>query len=141
MKTKDCVFEDLLLLNYYEGWYSGAILDESYIGDATEWYFGWLTGIANDYDIPTDYDETPDGCDALHKDIEDYLRKHIAHVDLDDVADYALTTIKDIYDYSPNHIYEMDIFTIVDHVRIIEEMMSIIYAHCVEVINKEYKVI
>lgn len=134
-------FQDLMTLNYYEGWFSGAIQDESYVQDAIEWYFGWLTGLANEYDIPADYDETPDGCDALKEDIEEYLKEHIAYCDKDDVADYTLATIKDIYDNSQDHIYEMDIFTIVDHERIITDMMFEIYNHCVKRVSKEYEVI
>lgn len=133
-------FEDLLLLNYYEGWFDGAIQDESYVEDAIEFYFGWLTGMANEYGIPTDYDESPDGCSALHEDIENYLKENIISVDLQDTADYVLATIQDRYKDAP-HIYEMDILEMIDNERIITETMDIIYLYCINQIKKEYKVI
>jgi len=133
-------FEDLLLLNYYEGWFSGAIQDESYVEQAIEFYFGWLTGIANEYGIPTDYDESPDGCSALHEDIEEYLKDNIVTVDLEDTADYVLLTIKERYKNAP-HIYEMDILEVIDNERIVTETLDIIYMHCIDQIKKEYMVI
>lgn len=133
-------FEDLLLLNYYEGWFDGTIQDESYVEDAIEFYFGWLTGMANEYGIPTDYDESPDGCSALHEDIENYLKENIISVDLQDTTDYVLATIQDRYKDAP-HIYEMDIFEIIDNERIITQTMAMIYLHCINQIKKEYKVI
>ena len=133
-------FEDLLLLNYYEGWFDGAIQDESYVEEAIEFYFGWLTGMANEYGIPTDYDESPDGCSALHEDIENYLKENIICVDLQDTADYVLATIQHRYKDAP-HIYEMDILEVIDNERIVTETMDIIYLYCINQIKKEYKVI
>ena len=133
-------FEDLLLLNYYEGWFSGAIQDESYVEDAIEFYFGWLTGIANEYGIPTDYDESPDGCSALHEDIEEYLKHSIVTVDLEDTVDYVMLSIKERYKDAP-HLYEMDILEVIDNERTITEAMDIIYLFCIDQIKKEYKVI
>lgn len=133
-------FEDLLLLNYYEGWFSGAIQDESYVKDAIEFYFGWLTGMANEYGIPTDYDESPDGCSALHEDIEEYLKNNIVTVDLEDTADYVLLSLKERYKDAP-HLYEMDILEVIDNERIVTETLDIIYSYCIDKINKEYKVI
>lgn len=134
-------FQDLMTLNYYEGWFSGAIQDESYVPYAIEWYFGWLTGLANEYDIPADYDETPDGCDALREDIEEYLTEHIVHCDLEDIKDYVLATIQDRYNNKkPDYIYEDDILEMIDNERMVTELMDMIYIYCIEEIKKEYKV-
>ena len=132
-------FDDLLLLNYYEGWFSGAIHDESYIGDAVEFYFGWLTGIANEYNIPTDYEECPDGCQALHKDIEEYLKDNIIYDDLTDISNEVMFAVKSRYD--DEKIYECDVLEIVDNVREVSELKDTIYFYCLEKVKKEYNVI
>lgn len=132
-------FNDLLLLNYYEGWFSGAIQDESYIGDAVEFYFGWLTGIANEYDIPTDYEECPDGCQALHEDIEEYLKDSIIHGDLVDIGNEVMFAVQSRYD--DEKIYECDVLEIVDNVREVSELIDTIYFYCLEEVKKKYNVI
>lgn len=132
-------FDDLLLLNYYEGWFSGAIQDESYIGDAVEFYFGWLTGIANKYDIPTDYEECPDGCQALHEDIEEYLKDNIIHDDLTDISNEVMFAVQSRY--NDEKIYECDVLEIVDNVREVSELIDTIYFYCLEEVKKEYNVI
>lgn len=132
-------FDDLLLLNYYEGWFSGAIQDESYIGDAVEFYFGWLTGIANEYNIPTDYEECPDGCQALHEDIEEYLKDNIIHGDLTDISNEVMSAVQSRYD--DEKVFEYDVLEIVDNVREVSDLIDSIYFYCLEEVKKEYNVI
>lgn len=132
-------FNDLLLLNYYEGWFSGAIQDESYIGDAVEFYFGWLTGIANEYDIPTDYEECPDGCQALHEDIEEYLKDNIIWGDLVDMSNEVMFAVQSRY--NDEAVFEDSVLEIIDNVREVSELIDTIYFYCLEEIKKEYNVI
>lgn len=132
-------FDDLLLLNYYEGWFSGAIQDESYIGDAVEFYFGWLTGIANEYDIPTDYEECPDGCQALHEDIEEYLKDNIIWGDLVDISNEVMFAVQSRY--NDEAVFEDNVLEIIDNIREVSELIDTIYFYCLEEIKKEYNVI
>lgn len=132
-------FNDLLLLNYYEGWFSGAIQDESYIGDAVEFYFGWLTGIANEYDIPTDYEECQDGCQALHEDIEEYLKDNIIWGDLVDMSNEVMFAVQSRY--NDEAVFEDSVLEIIDNVREVSELIDTIYFYCLEEIKKEYNVI
>lgn len=132
-------FEDLLLLNYYEGWFSGAIQDESYVEDAIEFYFGWLTGMANEYGIPTDYDESPDGCSALHEDIEEYLKDSIIHGDLVDIGNEVMFAVQSRY--NDEAVFEDSVLEIIDDTREVSELIDSIYFYCLEEIEKEYNVI
>lgn len=132
-------FNDLLLLNYYEGWFSGAIQDESYIGDAVEFYFGWLTGIANEYDIPTDYEECPDGCQALHEDIEEYLKDNIIWGDLVNISNEVVFNVQSRY--NDEAVFEDSVLEIIDNTREVSELIDAIYFYCLEEIKKEYNVI
>lgn len=132
-------FNDLLLLNYYEGWFSGAIQDESYIGDAVEFYFGWLTGIANEYDIPTDYEECPDGCQALHEDIEEYLKDNIIWGDLVDISNEVMFAVQSRY--NDEAVFEDSVLEIIDNIREVSELIDSIYFYCLEEVKKEYNVI
>lgn len=134
-------FKDLMLLNYYEGWFSGAIQDETYVKDAIEFYFGWLTGIANEYNIPTDYEECPDGCDALHDDIEAYLEDNIVYGDLANIADYILLTIEERYKDAPQKLYEFDVLEIIDNESSVSDLIQIIYDYCLKEVRKKYEVI
>lgn len=122
--------EDLCLLNYYEGWYTGAIQDESYIADATEMYFAWLTGMANEYNINTDFDETPDGCQELHNDIEEYLKENITFIDLEEEYEYAEEYIKDHGLIDDNQIDSYDIYEAVDWSEM--NYKSVIYEHVID---------
>ena len=132
-------FNNLLLLNYYEGWFSGAIQDESYIGDAVEFYFGWLTGIANEYNIPTDYEECPDGCQALHEDIEEYLKDNIIWGDLVDISNEVVFNVQSRY--NDEAVFEDSVLEIIDNTREVSELIDSIYFYCLEEIKKEYNVI
>lgn len=132
-------FNDLLLLNYYEGWFSGAIQDESYIDDAVEFYFGWLTGIANEYDIPTDYEECPDGCQALHEDIEEYLKDNIICGDLVNISNEVVFNVQSRY--NDEAVFEESVLEIIDNTREVSELIDTIYLYCLEEIKKEYNVI
>ena len=132
-------FDDLLLLNYYEGWFSGAIQDESYIGDAVEFYFGWLTGIANEYDIPTDYEECPDGCKALHEDIEEYLKNNNVYGDLVDISNEVVFNVQS--KYNDEAVFETSVLEIIDNTREVSELINIIYLYCLGEVRKEYNVI
>lgn len=132
-------FEDLLLLNYYEGWFDGAIQDESYVEEAIEFYFGWLTGMANEYGIPTDYDKSPDGCSALHEDIEEYLKDSIIHGDLVDIGNEVMFAVQSRY--NDEAVFEDSVLEIIDDTREVSELIDSIYFYCLEEIEKEYNVI
>lgn len=121
--------EDLCLLNYYEGRYTRAVQDKSYIADATEIYFAWLTGLANEYNIKADFDETPDGCQELHNDIEEYLKENIIFIDLEEEYEYAEEYIKDRGLIDDNQIDSFDIYEAVDWSEM--NYKSVIYEHII----------
>ena len=132
--------EDLCLLNYYEGWYTGATQDESYIADATEIYFTWLTGLANEYNVNADFDETPDGCQELHNDIEEYLKENITFIDLEEEYEYAEEYIKDRGLIDDNQIDSYDIYEAVDWSEM--NYKNIIYEHVIKKFKEnKYEVI
>lgn len=128
----DCEkMNDLILVHYYDGVYSAQIQDEYGIADAVEFYFTWLTGMANKYDINADYDETPDGIECLRDDIIVYLEEQLQCIDLEEQFTNAKYYIEErgLVD-EENQVDDWDIFEAVDYSEM--DYKSIIYEHVIE---------
>lgn len=134
------MFNDLLLLNYYEGVYLGRIDYTEDTEEAEDEYFSWLANIAVKYDIHFNRIVTDENIKILSTDIEDYLLEHIYTIDMKTIVDFVMISVRKRYG-NAKEIDLMDILEIIDNEDSVTEITSTIYDYCLDEIKKEYEVI
>ena len=88
------IFNDLLLINYYEGVYNGEIEDESNQEAALNFYFNWLVRMAKKYNIKISMTETDENVQEMNKIIEDSLISKLYILEIDDIVNNIVDDLK-----------------------------------------------
>lgn len=88
------VFNDLLLLNYYEGIYNGEIQDENNQESALNFYFNWLVRMAKKYNIKISMTETDENVQEIYKIIEEILISKLYILEIDDIVNDIVNDLK-----------------------------------------------
>lgn len=134
------MFNDLLLLNYYEGVYLGRIDYTEDTEEAEDEYFLWLANMAVKYDIHFNRMVTDENIKILSTDIENFLLEHIYTIDMKTITDFVMISIRKRFS-DAKQIDLMDILEIIDNEDSVTEITSSIYDYCLDEIRKEYEVI